>query len=129
MGPHSHDNSSVLEQRTRTWTYTTEFELEPTSVDDTYVLVLEGVKMGASVVVNGVFLGNVTDQFLRYTFILNSSMLANGSHESTSIRRELASSHHQLSISFDPSINTDGRFMACSGEWGGGPRNCRQFIC
>jgi hypothetical protein len=117
MGPRSDDNSSVLEQRSRTWTYTTEFELEPTSVDDTFVLVLEGVKMGASVAVNGVFLGNVTDQFLRYTFVLNSSMLAHGSHESTSIRRELAASRHQLSISFDPLIHTDGRFMACSGGW------------
>lgn len=117
MGPRSDDNSSVLEQRSRTWTYTTEFELKPSSVDDTFVLVLEGVKMGASVAVNGVFLGNVTDQFLRYSFVLNSSMLAHASHESTSIRRELAASRHQLSISFDPLIHTDGRFMACSGGW------------
>ena len=123
MGPPSHDNnSSMLEQRTRTWTYTTEFELDPTNVvEDTFVLVLEGVKMGASVVVNGVVLGNVTDQFVRYTFVLNSTVLSHGAtDESTSIHRKLAvaSRRHELSISFDPSIYTDGRFMACSGGCG-----------
>jgi hypothetical protein len=122
MGPLSHDNSSMLERRTRTWTYTTDFELDAMNSNDTFLLVLEGVKMGASVAVNGIVLGNVTDQFLRYQFVLNSSVLARGSHEPTSIhRRELNVPRHHLSISFDPLIETDGRFMACSGGWDWAP--------
>jgi hypothetical protein len=122
MGPLSLHNNNSLEQRTRTWTYTTEFELEPMNPNDTFILVLEGVKMGASVAVNGIFLGNVTDQFLRYKYVLNSSVLARGIHEPTLIlHRELAVSRHQLSISFIPTIETDGRFMACSGGWDWAP--------
>lgn len=123
MGPPSSDNSSVLEQRTRTWTYTTSFDLEAMNPNDVFLLVLEGVKMGASVALNGIVLGNVTDQFLRHKFVLNPSVLDRGIHEPAAsiIRRELAISRHHLSISFDPLIGTDGRFMACSGGWDWAP--------
>ena len=36
--------------------------------DGEVLLVLEGVKMGASVTLNGHALGNVTDQFLRHAY-------------------------------------------------------------
>jgi hypothetical protein len=125
MGPLAYYNNSSLERRTRTWTYITEFELDHTlNEKDTYVLVLEGVKMGASIAVNGVELGNVTDQFLRFKFVLNDSVLGRSSRESPALRRELISSPttaHQLSITFDSDIRTDGRFMACSSSWDWAP--------
>lgn len=128
MGPLAHYNSSYLEKRSRTWTYTTEFELDPPASreSDTYVLVLEGVKMGATIAVNGVALGNVTDQFLRFKFALDDNVLSRGirPESSSALGRDLLSSSpviHQLSITFDPSIATDGRFMACSGGWDWAP--------
>jgi len=127
MGPlaYHNNNNSKLEKRTRTWTYTTEFELDPVSGKDAYVLVLEGVKMGATVAVNNVVLGNVTDQFLRFQFVLNDDVIARGrSVESLALRRDLSTvlpTTHQLSLTFDPSIPTDGRYMACSGGWDWAP--------
>jgi hypothetical protein len=35
-----------------------------------FVLVVEGIKMGASIALNGVLIGNVTNQFRRYTLQL-----------------------------------------------------------
>jgi hypothetical protein len=64
------------------------------------LLVFEGIKMGARVSINGKET-NVTDQFLRYTFPVEGSVV--------------------LEIAFDPSIDTDGRFMACSGGWDWAP--------
>lgn len=127
MGPlPTNHNESSLEIRTRTWTYSTEFELD--TVDSsayTYILVLEGIKMGAQVAVNGDTLGNVTDQFLRFSFVLDREVLSRGSVTRTSRdrRRELAPSRtrHLLTITFDPTIPTDGRFMACSGGWDWAP--------
>ena len=59
---------------------------------DAYVLVLEGVKMGAIVAVNGVVLGSVTDQFLRFKFLLNEDVFDQGIGESAALRRELSGS-------------------------------------
>ena len=56
--------------------------------------------MGARVNINGKET-NVTDQFLRYTFPVEGSVV--------------------LEIAFDPSIDTDGRFMAWSGGWDWAP--------
>ena len=116
MGPKNNDNTHQrLEQRTRTWIYSTNFSLGVQHRDDTYVLVLEGVKMGATVLVNDVVLGNVTDQFLRYTFVLDQSVLS---------RDWLASNNqkqHRLSLVFNPTLPTSGRFMACSGGWDWAP--------
>ena len=121
-----------LERRTRTWIYETNFTIEtnfdqsflrndrtrrkttrtadarmasfPNSHSRRYALVVEGVKMGASIQVNGIPIGKVTDQFLRYIFPLSESMLHIG-----------LSGTNALSIMFDPEIDTGGRFMACSG--------------
>ena len=86
-----------LEERTRVWKYETNFTFNnPEELDsknqhaviertleqsirernlnkhqDTkyhYVLIIEGIKMGASIYINDEFIGNVTDQFLRYIF-------------------------------------------------------------
>lgn len=124
-----------LEVRTRTWIYETHFEIplsnlsHPEIINDegnlrsertlsskqselhiprTYNLVVEGIKMGAAIYVNGFNIGNVTDQFLRYIFPISTHVLNKGKTQS-------------LSVIFDPSIDTHGRFMACSGGWDWAP--------
>lgn len=128
-----------LERRTRTWIYQTSFFLDQaTSIsfhdqDDgqstifrhtrrkniqrvtdsmttqiQHVLVVEGIKMGASVAVNGIIIGNVTNQFLRRIFPLPRSIL-HLEHKNI------------LTVTFDPDIDTRGRFMACSGGWDWAP--------
>ncbi len=134
-----------LEVRTRTWIYETKFvldleeflenqnqvlrvkrrDVEQTKDDRTgsfksrreknFFLVVEGIKMGASVSINGTPLGNVTDQFLRNIFPISQSILRSGTNL-IDHRRE-----YLLSIAFDPTIDTHGRFMACSGGWDWAP--------
>jgi len=125
-----------LERRTRTWIYETNFTLGHINTSNSsiyksivrrrevveqkenesyiehkrYALVVEGIKMGASIQVNGINIGNVTDQFLRYIFPLPPSTL----------HSELTDTN-SLSITFDPEIDTHGRFMACSGGWDWAP--------
>ena len=170
-------------KRTRTWTYYTSIALpmrdtlHPSSHlkkkklrNSRYILVLEGVKMGATVSVNGIHLGNVTDQFLRYTFpitnsILTSSLCNDDNNKNITSKCEsnnlfsyketlqmthskairnlsqlrnidantIESGNHEtkvehtnmaqlnIEISFDPNIDTEGRFMACSGGWDWAP--------
>jgi len=90
-----------LEVRTRVWVYETEFTLPNTinNNSNTFVLVVEGIKMGASLHWNGEHLGNVTNQFLRYTFQVTPKAT------------------NKLSVTFDPSIVTNGRFAGYSGGW------------
>ncbi|CAK0819957.1 unnamed protein product [Prorocentrum cordatum] len=90
-------NSSLWDDNV--WTYSTSFEAMPNAV-----LVFDGVKMGAEVKVNGLTLGTMTDQFLRYTFPLESLKETNS-----------------LEVSFDKKIVCDGRWMACSGGWDWAP--------
>lgn len=83
-----------LEQRTRSWTYKTNFTLPTTTIDsrssNKYVLVFEGVKMGATVKINGVALGskNMTDQFLRYEYVIPQSVLERGHASLRSVLRK-----------------------------------------
>jgi hypothetical protein len=55
------------------WTYTTRFAVSDAVLANTSTLLLtfDGVKMGATVRVNGRTVGVLSDQFLRYTFTLN----------------------------------------------------------
>lgn len=115
-----------LERRTRTWIYETYFSLGDSDSDvatarraqaadrkenrPQYSLVVEGIKMGASITINGIHLGYATDQFLRYIFPIPAPILHSG-----------LSSSNLLSVSFDPDIDTNGRFMACSGGWDWAP--------
>ncbi|EDQ89184.1 uncharacterized protein MONBRDRAFT_8157 [Monosiga brevicollis MX1] len=89
------------------WTYTTTFtsNYDPSSGAALW-LVLDGVKMGATVSVNNEMLGSVTDQFHRYTFDI-SELVKSGENE--------------LQIIFINDIHTDGRFMACTGGWDWAP--------
>lgn len=104
----------TLGPRNRTWVYTTEFTLPQeilhnnNNTSTTILLVAEGIKMGASLHVNDHhhLLGNVTNQFLRYEFVLSTTK---------------ATTKNTLSITFDPSISTNGRFVGCSGGWDWAP--------
>jgi hypothetical protein len=59
------------------WTYSTSFVAPATGKD--FVLAFDGIRMGAMIHLNGHFLGNATDQFLRYTFSVDCSVLVCGS--------------------------------------------------
>ena len=99
-------------KQTRIWKYSTEFNLTDYADVNNYTwrLVMESIQMGATIRWNGVFVANVTDQFLRYSLPIT--------HEHLSVSGGI---HHSLSVTFDPSINTDGRFMACAGGWDWAP--------
>ena len=66
--------------------------------------------MGARVSLNGRRLGEVRDQFLRYTFALPAGLLRPPPAENA------------IEIAFDSRLATDGRFAACSGGWDWAPR-------
>jgi hypothetical protein len=65
-------------------------------------LVFDGIKMGAAIHIDGRFIGNATNQFRRLHF-------------------DVAPGHHTLEVVFDPRIEVDGRFMACTGGWDWAP--------
>ena len=137
MGPppfrphvHSKKYDNPLEQRSRIWMYECEFKIPFSSHE--FILVVEGIKMGASLMLNGVHLGNVTNQFLRYEFPLQNALTASAMTEQGSNaafqqeKRTLYQQSHtwfsaKLTITFDPTIDTYGRFQACSGGWDWAP--------
>jgi beta-mannosidase len=65
--------------------------------------VFDGIKMGATISVNGQKLGMAEDEYLRYSFPLSAQLLRLGANS--------------VSVTFDDSINVNGRFMACTGGW------------
>ena len=105
-------NSSLWAERA--WSYRKSFQLPPDFLPgrgrheeeeekEEVLLVLDGVKMGATVSLNGVELGTVRNQFLRHTFpILQSGALQRGGRENT------------LTVAFDRSIDCEGRFMGAT---------------
>ena len=98
---------------TSNWTFATEFDTAssaelPVPIRTRY-LVLDGVKMGAWVYLNGQLLGTVADQFLRYRYDVTHLLLA---------PRPAASKKNELRLVFPPSnhtLNHEARWMACSG--------------
>ena len=57
------------------WVYSTQFTTTINEDEDDVHVVLDGVKMGATVSLNGHELGQVTDQFLRYEFDVTGLLL------------------------------------------------------
>lgn len=91
------------------WTYRASFAIdEPPWNMSQLLLVFDGIKMGAKILVNGHQVGEAVDQFVRYSFnlLVPEYGLSYGS-EAPNI----------LEVTFDPSINVGGRFMACTGGW------------
>ena len=67
---------------------------------------MAGVKMGATVRVNGRSVGVLRDQFLRYVFTLDAAELG------------LVAGANRLDVTFGlGDVAEDGRFMACTGGW------------
>ena len=95
------------------WSYSHNFSLATTSSSpppssSTYLLVFDGVKMGAEIYLNGQLLGEVSNQFIRYVFPINSSVLRVGEDDGSNDR---AVNH--LVVKFNDSIPLEDRFMAC----------------
>lgn len=98
------DNSSIWSGND--WVYQTNFTFNSQGAKDV-LLVFDGVKMGASITLNGVAVGQALDQFLRYVFPVGSILQAN----------------NELKVTFpkDYGIDVQGRFMACTGGWDWAP--------
>jgi beta-mannosidase len=105
------NNATATTEWTRAWTYRATADFNTNShAQHQLLLVVEGIKMGARLAWNGELLGVVTDQFLRYVFPIP---------ENKSLRQR--QNNNSLSVTFDPTITTDGRFMGCSGGWDWAP--------
>jgi len=93
------------------WNYSLTFPLTLSyPAGTTFYLVFDGVKMAADIMLNGVYIGFVMDQFLRYTFMLPPGILLAAGNE--------------LSLAFGTSRdprNAEGRFSGASGGWDWGP--------
>lgn len=61
------------------------------------MLVFDGIRMGATIALNGKFLGNISDQFLRYRYPVHDVLLAAGND-------------NVLEVTFHKSIATGGRY-------------------
>ena len=105
-------NSSLWEKNV--WTFSRSFSLASSSLEalragvgDT-LLVFDGIKMSATVSLNGVAIGHTTNQFLRYTFSLAAAAAAG-------VR---LAADNVLTVAFDAADQTtEGRWMACTGGW------------
>lgn len=123
MGEHARDDQ-IHTNRTRTWVYSTLFELPALpenrfAEEITWKLIVEGIKMGAHVELNGIHLKTIRDQFVRYELDLSSEHLDHGqkSYDSSGKWKQ----QHNLTVIIDPLIGVDGRFAACSGGWDWAP--------
>ena len=89
----------------RDWVLSKTFTPPPALAAAAHVLlVFDGIKMGATVRLNGVALGNATNQHRRYVFAA-----------------ELLPGSNTVTVTWDPSITTEGRYMDCSGGWDWAP--------
>ena len=95
----------------REWQYTLSFDtatdLNPAAGGARW-LVLDSVKMGAWIWFNGVYLGAVQDQFLRWRF------------DVTALLKAPTAGPNVLAVTFAPSnhsLNDQARWTACSGAW------------
>ena len=100
------------------WTYSTQFSVTAPVLagSSSLLLVFEGVKMGATVRVNGQSIGVVRDQFLRYTFPLNVSAVTLMPGKNAN---RVDVTFGDLETDGPEDIPEDGRFMACTGgrDW------------
>lgn len=97
------------------WTYQTSFTVPQRVASDLskggrLQLVFDSIKMGAYIKLNGVDLGNTTNQFVRYVFDVDSSK---------HLKKDGGA--NTLEVVFDPKIMTEGRYMACTGGWDWAP--------
>lgn len=104
-------NKSMWDQNE--WTYSTTFSVSSSAHErlisgaSSLVLVFDGVKMGSTVSVNGKQVGDTSDEFRRYRFVLSTDMLSVGGNK--------------LEVTFNKSVDCNGRWMACTGGWDWAP--------
>ena len=100
------DNRTLWSPNSTAWLFSTaNVTLPPPGAPQgsALLLVFEGIKMGARVSINGVPLGNATNQHVRYVFPVPSDAVS--------------PSGNRIDVAFDPTLQTKGRYMACSGGW------------
>ena len=104
------DNRTLWSPNATSWVFTTSATLPPPGAPAgaALLLVFEGIKMGARVSINGVPLGNATNQHVRYVFPVPAAAITPGASA-------------RVQVAFDPALQTPGRFMACSGGWDWAP--------
>ena len=88
--------------------------LQDSSTDDDLLLVFDGIKMGADIYSNGVWIGRSIAQFERHVFSFRQ-LLANKTTAGA-----LKAGANTISVVFDPAINTE-LFMQCTGGWDWAP--------
>ena len=103
----------------RKWRYSTTFALSSAEAEQLRAgaeifLVFDGIKMGATIELDGHAVGVATDQWLRYSFPL-SKLLS-------------PAAVHELSVTFDNVIDTHGRYMGCSGGWDWAPMSIEWMV-
>ena len=105
------DNRSLWDVGARAWTFSTALTLPPPGAPAgaALLLVLESVKMGATVSFNGAPLGNVTNQFARAVFALDAAAVRAGAGA------------NRVDVAFDATVPTHGRFQASAGAWDWAP--------
>jgi beta-mannosidase len=114
------------------WTYATSFHLPSIPLpkllasskskdqqrNKVWLLVLDGVKMGAVVRLNGKEIARASNQFLRYVvpFHVETHLQMDNNNIAPAV------TSHALRFDFgDGSVDEEGRFMACSGGWDWAP--------
>ena len=106
------DNSSLWSDHV--WTYATSFAVSDAVMAKTSTLLLtfDGVKMGATVRVNGHMVGVLRDQFLRYSFTIDPAEMG----------LLAGAGANRLDVTFGvDDVAEDGRFMGCTGGWDWAP--------
>ena len=102
-------NASLWDSRV--WTYRRSFETSAANAaaiaaGGDVLLSFDGIKMSATIALNGITIAHTTDQFLRYTVSLKASIRAS------------AGAMNELTVVFDSKDETtEGRWMACTGGW------------
>ena len=103
----------------RKWRYSTTFALAPAEAERLrggaeVFAVFDGIKMGATIELDGHAVGVATDQWLRYSFPISKLLRPGATHE--------------LSVTFDNALDTHGRYMGCSGGWDWAPMSIEWMV-
>jgi beta-mannosidase len=85
------------------WTYNKTFIADPKA--GTNIIVFDGIKMSATISVNGQVIGQAADQFVRYEFVIPAALI------------KPVPSSNTLTVQFDPTVPVGGRFAAFTGGW------------
>lgn len=101
-----------------TWTYNTTFQLSSQdissleSADGDILLVFDGIKMAANIFINNQLIDTSISQFLRLNYSLQAYQQKT---------KGLIAGNNNMSVVFDPTLETQGLFAQCSGGWDWAP--------